>query len=340
MGKHNEMTRYGFISHMEDYIKKLLTNPLKADTDDFLKYHGIDGPKAIEILTKKIDQNDDESYIVKKTVSIKDNGYDENGKRNKDTFTIKYLLPRKDYTKKMRNLYISLFESNIVEGNNLNEYDGGGATSSDSSGQYTTPLFGKPIKRKLYLTKEQLSKIKDIIKEDDAQGTAPMNSAGDYMFDVPMGGKAKKDSSNDFYKEANDHKDIIKKSWQEMNEEIGNELVNHINDFGKKVKDSDFRLARKIVNMITNESVDMDTIASLINQKEVFAYYNGYKDAQNIDGINLDEEIKIKEKNKGKFTKTKRETGKSTEELTHSKNPITRKRAIFAQNAKKWNDKK
>lgn len=26
-----------------------------------------------------------------------------------------------------------------------------------------------------------------------------------------------------------------------------------------------------------------------------------------------------------------------TEELTHSKNPLTRKRAIFAQNAKKWN---
>ena len=30
---------------------------------------------------------------------------------------------------------------------------------------------------------------------------------------------------------------------------------------------------------------------------------------------------------------------KSTEELTHSKNPLTRKRAIFAQNAAKWNHK-
>jgi hypothetical protein len=46
--------------------------------------------------------------------------------------------------------------------------------------------------------------------------------------------------------------------------------------------------------------------------------------------------IHIKEKNKGKFTETKKRTGKTTEELTHSKNPITRKRAIFAQNAKKW----
>lgn len=47
--------------------------------------------------------------------------------------------------------------------------------------------------------------------------------------------------------------------------------------------------------------------------------------------------IHIKPENKGKFTATKKKTGKTTEELTHSKNPLTRKRAIFAQNAKKWN---
>jgi len=48
-------------------------------------------------------------------------------------------------------------------------------------------------------------------------------------------------------------------------------------------------------------------------------------------GIHIDPE------NEGKFTATKERTGKSTEELTHSKNPLTRKRAIFAQNVKKWN---
>jgi hypothetical protein len=46
--------------------------------------------------------------------------------------------------------------------------------------------------------------------------------------------------------------------------------------------------------------------------------------------------IHIKPENKGKFTATKKATGKSTEELTHSKNPVTKKRAIFAQNAAKW----
>lgn len=46
--------------------------------------------------------------------------------------------------------------------------------------------------------------------------------------------------------------------------------------------------------------------------------------------------IHINPKNKGKFNATKKRTGKTTEELTHSKNPKTRKRAIFAQNARKW----
>jgi len=49
-----------------------------------------------------------------------------------------------------------------------------------------------------------------------------------------------------------------------------------------------------------------------------------------------DSGIHINPKNKGKFTALKKRTGKTTEQLTHSKNPLTRKRAIFAQNAKKW----
>lgn len=56
-------------------------------------------------------------------------------------------------------------------------------------------------------------------------------------------------------------------------------------------------------------------------------YYNEYAKGGSIH---------INPENKGKFNATKKRTGKTTEELTHSKNPLTRKRAIFAQNAKKW----
>lgn len=417
MAKHEEMTRHAFISHMQAYMKKLLTDPLKADTDEFLKLHGIDGPKAIKILTARRDPNDENSAVVIKSASIKDNGCDEDGNRIKDTFSVKYKIPRKDYSKKMRNLYISLFESNIIENcpiieegawgygpldndealdyqsetaeeclskmvkdietagdsnakwarvgvlldflkkykndelqvteeysnaidvskATLNELlkdqsfisswsddakikaslkkaiedlsvlrynenimnaektpkakingtgfnpnfgrdtlmedgEGGGATAADASGQYTTPLFGGPIKRKtVYITQEQVDYIKRAINEEE--GNCPVQSRiGGFGYTAPIG-DGKNNKGNDFYKEANDHKDMMKKSW---------------------------------------------------------------------NGGSVDEEkssIHIKEKNKGKFNATKARTGKSTEELTHSKNPVTKKRAIFAQNAAKWNKK-
>ena len=61
---------------------------------------------------------------------------------------------------------------------------------------------------------------------------------------------------------------------------------------------------------------------------------------ESVNRILSEEGIHIKPENKGKCTATKKRTGKSTEELKHSKNPLTRKRAIFAQNAKKWAHKK
>lgn len=75
----------------------------------------------------------------------------------------------------------------------------------------------------------------------------------------------------------------------------------------------------------------MDNMSDLIDTVLILPQYPipSYKDGG----------IHIKKKNRGKFNALKKRTGKSTEELTHSKNPLTRKRAIFAQNAKKWKHK-
>lgn len=335
MDNHKEMTRYAFISHMEDYMKQLLKDPLHADTDEFLKYHGLNGPEALSFLLKRSNPEDENSAILLKKIAIKDNGVDKEGKRLKDTFTVKYSIPRKDYNKKMRNLYINLFESNIIENSPINEgawgygildndkalnkqshfgksalnmlysnlnmslnnadkwanlgvlvdflkkYDheevrfsdeynmaidlckqtidelfsdeqfinswdnqskikselkriykdvisiaynkdilnedgeSGGATSTCSTGdyQYTTPLFGKPIKRKtMYITQEQESFIKKMIEEESVMNT----KVGNFGYDAPIG-NGKKNKNNDFYKEANDHNNIMKKSWKHEN---------------------------------------------------------------------------------------------------------------------------
>jgi hypothetical protein len=65
------------------------------------------------------------------------------------------------------------------------------------------------------------------------------------------------------------------------------------------------------------------------NYKNYFPTFNEYKNGGKMS-------IHIKPENRGKFNATKKRTGKTTEELTHSKNPLTRRRAVFAMNAKKW----
>ena len=140
---HKEMTRYAFISHLEDYMKQLLKDPLHADTDEFLKYHGLNGPKSLSLLMKRSIPDDENSAIIIRKISIKDNGVDENGKRLKDTFTVKYCIPRKDYTKKMRNLFINLFESNIIESSPITEGAWGYGILDNDSALNKQTSFGK-----------------------------------------------------------------------------------------------------------------------------------------------------------------------------------------------------
>lgn len=57
--------------------------------------------------------------------------------------------------------------------------------------------------------------------------------------------------------------------------------------------------------------------------------------SQQLQDEEIEEVINIGPENKGKFTATQKRTGKTTTELTHSKNPLTRKRANFARMAKR-----
>lgn len=85
-------------------------------------------------------------------------------------------------------------------------------------------------------------------------------------------------------------------------------------------------------------------LAGVKNEKEFYkkfpteeAFFKAFPEAiPTVDEFGDGGSIHIKPENRGKFNATKERTGKTTEELTHSKNPLTRKRAIFAQNAAKW----
>ena len=98
------------------------------------------------------------------------------------------------------------------------------------------------------------------------------------------------------------------------NGESARKYYGSLNDSDKKVYNSER----------VKQGMEPFTNGGLVGKRSLI---NTYKDGGTIH---------IKPENKGKFNATKKATGKSTEELTHSKNPVTKKRAIFAQNAAKW----
>ena len=237
-----ELTRHGFVSHMEDFVGKLIgSNPLGADVDDYLKGFDIDAKKALEILTKPETDDMPESAVVMRTERIKNGGVDEFGKPMKDEFQVIYKVPKKDpergikgIDEKLRNIYIKLFENHMVEGTILNEEgeggmcgdgsameDMGGATNASSSGQYTTPLFGM-VRRKGYSPKtaneskkmkRPIGKMTMYITEEQMEQLAQLikeeaemdTRFGNFGYDAP----GFKTSGKDFFKGANDREDIL-----------------------------------------------------------------------------------------------------------------------------------
>ena len=308
----NELTRHGFVSHMEDFIGKLIgDNSLSADVDDYLKGFGIDAKKALEILTRPETDDMPESAVVVRTERIKNGGTDEFGKPMKDEFQVIYKVPKRDpergikgIDEKLRNLYIKLFENHIVEGTVLNEDGECGLGADGSDPFYEAPAFKKkdgstdvvrrsipiykpkrqneskkmrrPIGRMtMYITEEQMRQLERLIREEEGGGAltdSNLGSEGSYPWYDAPVNRGNKD--DDFWGPATDTEDIFSSGEPEGHD-------------GRHSQ---------------NESKS---------------------------GIH------IKKKNKGKFTATKKRTGKSTSELLDSPNKKTRARANFARMAKR-----
>lgn len=149
------MTEEKFFNGVKKFLSCLLSDPVNADTSERFKAHDLDRNKLIGILKEK--------GILSKRQRINDK--DENGDFKPATMRVKYMVAKKDFERKLKRLYIELFEKN----KSINEEEGGsvGTTNSDSSGQFLTNAF--PI-------------IRRKIDETDT------NSAGDYQFTVPFPG--------------------------------------------------------------------------------------------------------------------------------------------------------
>ena len=158
-----EMTEHRFNSNVKKFLHDLLVDPINADTSDLMKAHNLDRNTLIKHLR--------DYGLVTSKQHINDK--DENGGLKTATMKVKYVVPKKNFSRKLKRLYIRLFEENLP----INEEDGGamgGATSADSSGQFTTKLFGGTVRQKPYT---------EVM--DEASTT---QTVGNYQYDVPFAG--------------------------------------------------------------------------------------------------------------------------------------------------------
>lgn len=95
----DDITFYGFLSHTKSFLKELLVKPLSADIDDFLKKNGLDRKTLINLLMDK--------GILERETKIED-------KNASDQFSVSYKIPKRNFERKMRRLYSSLFEKNEI----------------------------------------------------------------------------------------------------------------------------------------------------------------------------------------------------------------------------------
>lgn len=143
-------------------------------------------------------------------------------------------------------------------------------------------------------------------------------------------------SLNNFQSNASDF-DTLAQNW--ANADTGmtfsDSFVGKDGWFSNKAKNKAADLRRQVEagnTWVQNTLANNAENISNTQMQDLLANYTAYGGPLFAEGGR----IHIKPENRGKFTETKRRTGKTTEELTHSKNPLTRRRAIFAQNAKKW----
>lgn len=188
-----EMTEYKFNNAIKKFLHDLLEDPVNAKPPLIMQHYGYQRYKLITILKM--------NNMLLKQERIVDKDSDGNPVTAK--MKVKFMVPKKNFERKLRNLYIKLFEKNIPEkvsditecegmaGGGAMSGDALGATATSTTGDYTftTPVFGGTGKKK---KKENSSVMRREIYQPKQghnidEDTTTFNT-GDYTYTAPLGG--------------------------------------------------------------------------------------------------------------------------------------------------------
>ena len=159
-----EMTEYKFYNNIKKFLADLLADPVNAKPTDILLKNKLTRSKLLK-------------YLIGLGILERDNKLsdkDENGMPKNVTMLTKFKVPRKNLDRKLKKMWIRLFERNIPErkhNTELNE-EGEGATTADASGEFVQPLFS-------------VQRRKMPVEVEEATTTS---TAGNYEYDVPFAG--------------------------------------------------------------------------------------------------------------------------------------------------------
>lgn len=164
-----KLTEYKFYNNVQRFLSDLLKDPVGAQLPFLLQVNDITRNYLLYHLKSL--------GIIKRHQKISDKDSQGNPKTAK--MVVKYSVPKKDFVKKMKKLFITTVAKNVPDKLEkiLTECDGGamggeaaGATSADTSGQFNQPLFGV-----------QRRKMPREIDE-----TTAASNAGNYQYTVPF----------------------------------------------------------------------------------------------------------------------------------------------------------
>lgn len=157
-----EMTEYKFNNNIKSFLSELLDDPVNAKPSFLLIKNGLVRSKLLRMM--------ENIGMIERDEKISDT--DENGQPKTATMMVKFKIPKKNFERKLRKLWIRLFERNLPE-HKINE-DGEGATNASSSGQFSQPIF--PVQRgKMY-------------NEAEIEEATTTSNVGNYEYDAPFAG--------------------------------------------------------------------------------------------------------------------------------------------------------
>lgn len=159
-----EMTEYKFNNNIKKFLSDLLADPVNAKPSFLLLRNGLTRSRLLRLMAN--------IGMIERDDKISDK--DENGQPKTATMMVKFKVPKKNFDRKLRKLWIRLFERNLPERKRTEELneEGEGATAANASGQFSQPLFS-------------IQRRKMPVEMEEATATT---NVGNYEYDVPFVG--------------------------------------------------------------------------------------------------------------------------------------------------------